>query len=168
MSAGKLSEIARHLVLPDGIVSTGWPAVRDKCADLGITFDPWQDGAGRAILAKRDDGVYACGIGGAVMSIPRQVGKTFLLGAITFALCLLHPGSLVIWTAHRARTANETFTAMQALARRKKIAPHIAKIILGSGEEEIAFANGSRVLFGARERGFGRGFADVKIQPRSG
>lgn len=163
MSTGPLSEVARHLVLPSGIVSTGWPAVRDKCAELGIQFDPWQDGAGRGILAKRSDGLYAAGIGGVVISIPRQVGKTYLIGALVFALCLLFPGTTVIWTAHRYRTAGETFAAMQAMARRRKIAPHVRKIWLGSGEEEIAFTNSSRILFGARERGFGRGFAGVAV-----
>ena len=59
-----LSEVARHLVLPEGIVTTGWPSVRDKCKLLGIAFDPWQDGAGRAILAKRKSGKYAAGVGG--------------------------------------------------------------------------------------------------------
>lgn len=161
---GRLSDIARHLVLPVGIVSTGWPAVRDTCRGFGVEFDPWQDGAGRVILAKRADGSYACGIGGVVISIPRQVGKTFLIGAIVFALCLLRPGLTVLWTAHRLRTAAETFAKMQTFARRKKVKPHVAKIILGSGVEEIRFHNGSRVLFGARERGFGRGFDGVDIE----
>jgi hypothetical protein len=160
---GKLSETARHVVLPAGIVSTGWPAVRDTCAGFGVSFDPWQDGAGRAILAKRADGKYACSIGGAVISIPRQVGKTFLIGAIVFALCLLFPGLTVIWTAHRARTAGETFSSMRAFAKRKRVRPHIANVVLGSGDEAILFANGSRVLFGARERGFGLGFANVGV-----
>jgi hypothetical protein len=52
---------------------------------------------------------------------------------------------------------------MQAFARRKKIAPYIEKIVLGSGEEEIRFKNGSRILFGARERGFGLGFSEVDV-----
>jgi hypothetical protein len=160
---GKLSDVARHVVLPTGIESTGWPAVRDTCRSLGVEFDPWQDGAGRAILAKRSDGQYACSIGGAVISIPRQVGKTFLLGAIVFALCLLNPGLTVIWTAHRARTAGETFTSMRAFCKRKKVAPHIEQVVLGSGDEAILFRNGSRVLFGARERGFGLGFANVGV-----
>lgn len=165
MSAGTrtLSEAARHVVLPAGIVSTGWPAVRQQCSELGIQFDPWQDGAGRAILAKRADGSYAASIGGVVISIPRQVGKTYLIGAIVFALCLLFPGLTVIWTAHRARTGNETFAAMQGMVRRRKIAPHILKVALAAGEEEIGFHNGSRILFGARERGFGRGFAEVDV-----
>jgi hypothetical protein len=52
---------------------------------------------------------------------------------------------------------------MQAFAKRRKIAPHVSKIVLGSGDEAVEFANGSRILFGARERGFGRGFADVGV-----
>ena len=160
----RLSEIARHVVVPDGITSTGWPAVRDKCTELGVTFDDWQDGTGRLILAKRADGAYAASIGGVVLSIPRQVGKTFLIGAIVFALCLLHPGLTVLWTAHRLRTANETFSKMQSFARRRKVTPHVSKIVLGSGDEEIQFLNGSRIMFGARERGFGRGFDDVDVE----
>lgn len=159
----RLSEIARHVVVPAGITSTGWPAVRDKCRDLGIGFDAWQDGTGRLILAKREDGLYATTVGGVVISIPRQVGKTFLLGAIVFALCLLFPNLTVIWTAHRLRTAGETFGSMQGMARKPKIRPHVSKVVLGSGEEEIQFHNGSRILFGARERGFGRGFSGVDV-----
>jgi hypothetical protein len=138
--------------------------VRDKCRDLGIAFRPWQYGAGRLILAKRADGKYAATIGGTGMSIPRQVGKTFLVGAIIFALCILRPNLTVLWTAHRLRTAEETFGKMQAFAKRKKIKPFILKIVLGSGEEAVLFRNGSRILFGARERGFGLGFDEVDIE----
>jgi hypothetical protein len=144
-------------------VSTGWPAVRAKCAELGIRFRWWQYPVGKLILAKRADGKYAATIGGTGLSIPRQVGKTFLVGAIVFALCLLRPNLTVIWTAHRVRTAEETFGKMQAFAKRRRIMPHILKIVLGSGEEEIRFRNGSRVLFGARARGFGRGFDEVDV-----
>ncbi len=52
----KLSEVARHVVQPDGITSTGYPAVQAKCLDLGITHDDWQQGLGRLILGKRKDG----------------------------------------------------------------------------------------------------------------
>lgn len=162
-SEPSLSAVARHVVLPVGIVTTGWPAVRDKCRDLGIRFQHWQDGAGRCILAKREDGQYAAGIGGVAMSIPRQTGKTFLIGAIVFALCLLNPGITVLWTAHRLRTAKETFRSMDGMTRRKLIKPHISHVRRGSGDQEIEFRNGSRILFGARENGFGRGFARVAV-----
>jgi hypothetical protein len=157
----QLSDVARHIVQPDGLVSTGWPAVRNTCERLGLGFDPWQDGAGRLILAKRADGLYAAD--SVVVSIPRQVGKTYLIGSICFALCLIEPGLTVLWTAHRFKTARETFGSMKSMAGRKSIAPRVDRVVSGAGDESIVFRNGSRVLFGARERGFGRGFARVGV-----
>ena len=162
-STPKLSELARKVVAPKGVVTTAWPRVERKCNEFGVRFRPWQPDVGRLILAKRADGKYAATIGGTGLSIPRQVGKTFLVGAIVFALCLLFPNLTVIWTAHRLRTAEETFGKMQVFAKRRKIKPNIAKVVLGSGEEEIRFVNGSRIMFGARERGFGRGFDEVDV-----
>lgn len=162
-SIPRLSDVARHVVAPKGAVSTGWPAVEKKALDLGVRFRWWQKPIGRLILSKRADGKYASTIGGTGLSIPRQVGKTFLVGAIVFVLCMLRPRLTVVWTAHRVRTAEETFGKMQAFASRKRIAPYVEKIVLGSGEEEIAFRNGSRILFGARAAGFGRGFDEVDV-----
>lgn len=159
----RLSDLAAHLVLPDGIVTTGWPAVRDRCAQWGIAFDPWQDGLGRAMLAKRSDGKYAAGVGGVCMSLPRQVGKTFTVGNMVFGLALTTPNLKVLWSAHRTRTSAETFKVMQGIAREKEVAPSINHVRRANGQEEIEFANGSRILFGARESGFGRGFDKVDI-----
>lgn len=157
-----LSEVARAVVAPGDIASTGWPAVRDTCrSKLGIDFDAWQDGAGRLILAKRADGKLAATVGGVGMSLPRQVGKTYLLAGLIFGLCVNTPGLLVIWSAHHARTHAETFLSMQAFADRPKVKPYVDRVFLGSGDEEIRFHNGSRILFGARERGFGRGIPGV-------
>ncbi|MFH5879768.1 hypothetical protein [Arthrobacter sp. NA-172] len=160
----KLSEIARHVVVPKGIVSTAWPSVFKKASELGLGCDDWQVGVGKLALAKRANGKYAAGIGGVVLSIPRQVGKTYLISLIVFCLCLLHPGLTVLWTAHRMKTAGETFNKLQAFARKKRIAPHILKVTTGSSDEVIYFRNGSRIMFGARERGFGRGFDNVDIE----
>ena len=157
----KLSEVARHLVMPDGIVSTAWPSIAAQLKVMDIPLDRWQQGFCQAILAKREDGQYACGIGGAVASIPRQSGKTYTIGALIFALCLATPGTLALWTAHRTRTHNETFKSMDGMANRKKVAPFIRSVRKANGEQEIEFENGSRILFGARENGFGRGFAKV-------
>jgi len=163
-SSPRLSEVARHVVMPDGIVTTGWPRVEAKGAELGIVYDDWQKGAGRIALGRRDDGKYAATVGGVTWSIPRQVGKTFLVGSMLLILCALFPGLKVLWTAHRLRTSTMTFQSMQGMARRKKIAPLIAHIRTANGEQEIAFHNGSRILFGAREQGFGRGFDEIDIE----
>lgn len=160
-SPPKLSDLARHLVIPKGIVASGWPAVRETCQSVGITFDPWQHGAGTAILGKRKDHLYAAEA--VVLSIPRQVGKTYLIGAIIFALCLANPGTLVLWTAHRVPTANETFGSMKAMVEQPRLRPHIISATAPAGNGVIKFRNGSRILFGAREKGFGRGFQKVAI-----
>jgi hypothetical protein len=163
-STPRLSEFARKVVAPTGIVATGWPSVQHTSeSKLGITYDPWQHAAGRLILAKRSSGKLAAMIDGVGMSVCRQVGKTFLIGGMSFSLCIDLPGLLVIWSAHHARTHGETFLSMQGFAERTRVKPYISQVFLGSGDEEIRFVNGSRILFGARERGFGRGVPGVDV-----
>jgi hypothetical protein len=135
--------------------------VRNTCAEFDVRFELWQDGAGRLILAKRSDGLYAADQ--VVISIPRQVGKTFLIGWIVFALCIIIPELTVLWTAHRFKTANETYNKMAAMARRKKVASHVKRVTRAATDQGIEFRNGSRIMFGARERGFGRGFDAVGV-----
>ncbi|WP_433584560.1 terminase large subunit domain-containing protein [Microbacterium hydrocarbonoxydans] len=136
---------------------------------MGVAFDSWQHGIGQIALGKTENGKYAATVGGIVLSIPRQVGKTFLVGMIIIALCVLNPGMTVLWTAHRTRTATKTFQSMQGMVRKKKIRPHLAPsrndgIRTSNGEQEIRFRNGSVIMFGAREAGFGRGFDEVDIE----
>lgn len=157
----KLSEVARHIIRPDGIVGTAWPRVRDTCRNIGWTFDRWQDGLGRLILALDGTGLYASDT--SVISIPRQVGKTYLIGCIVFALALLTPGLTVIWTAHRSRTALETFGSFKGMCAKPLVARHVKQVRTKTGEEGVYLWNGSRILFGARENGFGLGFAKVGV-----
>ena len=82
---------ARHFILPEGIVSTSFPAVRNTCKKIGIEFDPWQAELNRAILAKDAFGLYAADT--VVMSICRQAGKTFNVGALVFADSIINPGT---------------------------------------------------------------------------
>lgn len=160
-STQKLSDVARHVVHPAGVVRSGWPRVAAVIVAFGIVFDAWQVGAARLILGKTSAGLYAADT--VVLSIPRQVGKTFLLGAIVLALCILNPGLLVIWTAHHTATSDETFADMQALARVPGVAKHIRTIRAANGQQSIVLRNGARIRFGARERGFGRGFKKVGV-----
>lgn len=161
--ARRLSEVTKHLVLPDGVVSSGYPAVAAQCKRMGVIHDDWQQGLGRAVLAKRKNGLYAAGITGVTLSTCRQVGKTFTFGTIIFALAILTPGTLVLWTAHHTATTDETFEALSALARKPKIAPYVEQIRRGNGDQVILFKNGSRIMFGARDRGFGRGVPGVSV-----
>ena len=74
------------------------------------------------------------------------------------------PGLTVLWSAHRTRTATKTFGSLKGMTSRKKIAPHMLEPRNANGEQEIRFRNGSVIMFGAREQGFGRGFDEVDIE----
>lgn len=168
-SERKLSEVARHVVYPKGIVTSVWPRVVAQCEAMGVSFDQWQHGVGTLALGKLKNGKYAATVGGVVLSIPRQVGKTFLVGMMIIALCVLFPRLTVLWTAHRTRTSTMTFKTMQGMVQRKKIRVHLAPerndgIRTANGEQEIRFKNGSVIMFGARENGFGRGFDSVDVE----
>ena len=160
----RLSEVTKKLVIPDGIHHTDWGPVYDTCVRrLGIEYDEWQNGIGKILLAKREDGSLAHTIGGLGLSICRQTGKSFMICGALFGLSVNHPGLLAIWTAHHSATSDEIFMSMAAFASRSKIAPFVKKVYSGAGDEEIRFHNGSRIMFGARERGFGRGMSGVDV-----
>lgn len=170
-SALRLSEVARHVVIPEGIVDTLWFEVADRCAEFGDTFDAWQDGLGQVTLGLREDGMFAATVGGVTYSIPRQVAKTFLVGRICIALCTLFPGTTILWTAHRTRTTTKTFQNFKGVVMRPAVRGFLragsnngTAIRDANGEQEIPFANGSTILFGAREQGFGRGFDEIDVE----
>lgn len=162
-SALRLSEVARHVVIPEGIVASLWDDVVDVCGELGDEFDIWQDGLGQVALGLREDGSFAATVGGVVLSIPRQVAKTFLVLRIVFALCVLFPGLNAIWTAHRVSTANSAFRSLVGLATRPGASRYVSKILTGD-ELTIEFRNGSRMRFGARAQNFGRGETQVDVE----
>lgn len=129
---------------------------------IGIFFDPWQRDSCMAILAQNVAGLLAADI--VLLSIGRQVGKTFLVGGIVFADCIVNPGTLTVWTAHRFKVARESFDELRALAESDLLAPHIDRdaITTAAGNEVLPFRNGSRIVFAARERGSIRGFRKVR------
>lgn len=153
---------ARYAIAPAGVVATAWPRVANTCRNIGWRFDPWQDAVGRLILAKNAEGGWAADL--SILSIPRQTGKSFLLGCVIFGMCLLNPRLRVIWTSHHTATTEEMYEAMKELAAHKRVAPHVIKCVALQGSRwRIVFRNGSRVDFGARSQGFGRGKAKVGV-----
>jgi hypothetical protein len=143
-----------------------FPRVYRRLTDVGVQFDAWQQGFGAAALGCRANGKFAASIGGVVASIPRQVGKTFTVGNLLIGMCLEFPGLRVAWTSHHNRTTTNTFRSMQGMVRRPAVAPHLAPngIRTANGEQEIRFLNGSIIMFGAREQGFGRGMDEIDVE----
>lgn len=124
-------------------------------------LDPWQKDIARVTWARLSDGALASDIVG--MSIPRQAGKTYLVGAMIFAVCLIDPGTTVAWTAHHNKVMLETFKSLSTYASQDKLAPHIKAIRASAEDRSILFNNGSRIVMAARESGALRGVAKVRI-----
>ena len=165
-STPRLSEVARHLVIPEGIETSVYHRVKPRLAAMAVHFDPWQDGAATVALGCREDGKFAATVGGVVWSIPRQVGKTFTVGNLLIALAIELPDLRIVWTSHHGRTTTNTFRSMQGMVNRKQVRPFMPPgggIRTANGEQEIRFANGSIIMFGAREHGFGRGMDAVDV-----
>ena len=165
-STPRLSEVARHLIVPEGIETSVFPRVRRRLASMGIVFDRWQEGAATVALGCRSDGKFAATVGGVVWSIPRQVGKTFTVGNMLIALAIEIPRLRIVWTSHHGRTTTNTFRSMQSMVRRKEVLPFMSAgggIRVANGEQELSFANGSMIMFGSREQGFGRGMDAVDV-----
>lgn len=161
VSTPRLSEVARHLIIPEGITTSVFPRVYRRLTDVGVTLDRWQQGFGQVQLGCRANGMYAASVGGVVASWPRQVGKTYTVGNLEIGKCLEFSGFRSLWTSHHNRTTTNTFRAMQSMVRRKGIWPYVAAIRTANGEQEILFVNGSIIMFGAREQGFGRGMDKI-------
>ncbi|TPF96859.1 terminase [Bifidobacterium sp. UTCIF-39] len=164
MPERRLSEIAQVLKQPTGIVSSDFTRLNKAACRAGIRYDLWQQGLLYLLLARRQDGRYACGEGGTVVSSCRQIGKTFTLGTAMFLKCILKPGLKVIWTAHHTRTSDETFNDLCDLAKNRLLARYVERIRRANGQQEITFRNGGRIMFGARENGFGRGLHSVDVE----
>src|SRR5690625_4278884 len=99
----RLSEVARHVVIPEGIVDSLWFEVEPRVAEFGIEFDTWQDGVAQVILGLREDGMFAATVGGITLSIPRQVAKTFIVMVLILVLWSLYHNIWLLWFTHRSR-----------------------------------------------------------------
>lgn len=158
-----LSETAKKLyIAPDaGVTGTRYPTLKALTDAEGVKLDTWQEGVAKLALATNADGHYAFGSGGVGMSLPRQVGKTWLVTRIVFSMAITRPYQTIIWTAHHTRTSDETFDHMRTMSDRYPYKRYVRGVRAANGQQLIAFNNGSRIMFGSRERGFGRGFDSV-------
>lgn len=163
-----LVTIARQCVIPDDIAFTRYEElIAPELPGMGVVLDQWQEDIWYAALGLREDGSLACDVMGVTLSIARQAGKTWGIMAGLIAICLSRPGTLVIWSSHHDRTSSETLTKIAGIVEKPAIRPKMRAthpVVFTDDNRGVHFANGSRILFGARSSGFGRGFSEVDIQ----
>lgn len=163
-----LVDLARQCVIPDGIAATlYYELIAPELPGMGLAFDQWQEDFWYVALGVRDDDSLACDVMGATISLGRQAGKTWgvLVGLI--AICLRRPGTTAVWSSHHDRTSSETLVKIAGIVEKPTIRPKMRAqhpVVFTDDSRGVHFANGSRILFGARSSGFGRGFAEVDIQ----
>lgn len=163
-----LAEIARHAVIPDDIAFTRYyELIAPELPGMGITLDQWQEDIWQVGLGLREDMTLCCDVMGVTLSVARQAGKTWGIMVGLIAICLSRPGTLVIWSSHHDRTSSETLSKIAGIVERPEIRPKMRvqfPVVFADDNRGVHFANGSRILFGARSSGFGRGFSEVDIQ----
>lgn len=163
-----LVDLARQCVIPDDIAATlYYELIAPELPGMGLAFDQWQEDFWYVALGIRDDDSLACDVMGATISLGRQAGKTWgvLVGLI--AICLRRPGTTAVWSSHHDRTSSETLAKIAGIVEKPAIRPKMRAqypVVFTDDSRGVHFANGSRILFGARSAGFGRGFAEVDIQ----
>ncbi|UYL87834.1 terminase [Gordonia phage Malisha] len=163
-----LVDVARHCVIPDDIAATRFDElIAPELPGMGVVLDRWQEDSWYAALGVREDGSLACDVMGVTMSCGRQLGKTWGIMVGLVAICLSRPGTLVIWSSHHDRTSSETLEKIAGIVEMPTIRPKMRAqhpVVMTDDSRGVHFANGSRILFGARSSGFGRGFSEVDIQ----
>lgn len=168
VNPARLVDLARQCVIPDDIAATlYYELIAPELPGMGLAFDQWQEDFWYVALGVREDDSLACDVMGATISLGRQAGKTWgvLVGLI--AICLRRPGTIAVWSSHHDRTSSETLTKIAGIVEKPAIRPKMRAqhpVVFTDDSRGVHFANGSRILFGARSAGFGRGFAEVDIQ----
>lgn len=163
-----LADVARHCVIPEDIAFTRfYELIAPELPGMGVTLHQWQQDIWEVALGLREDGSLCCDVMGVTLSIARQAGKTWGVMAGLIAICLSRPGTTVVWSSHHDRTSSETLTKMAGIVEKPTIRPKMRArnpVVMTDDSRGVHFANGSRILFGARSSGFGRGFSEVDIQ----
>ena len=151
-------------IIPDDLYTSGEPSLNRLAAAAGDRFDVWQRQINRIILAKSADGFWSAR--NAVLSIPRQTGKTYDIGWIAIHRAARTPGMRIVWTAQHFSVIKDTFESLCAIVLRPEMSGLVDPdhgISLAAGKEEIRFRNGSRIFFRARERGALRGVKKIAL-----
>lgn len=127
---------------------------------LGTSAFEWQEGVLYHLCARdeQDRPVYVT-VG---LSLPRQNGKNLVIEiyeVYQMAVC----GARILHTAHRVKTAKESFDRLVRYFKTPELSPMVEKIRYTNGEETIILNNGGKIQFSARSRANTRGFADIQI-----
>lgn len=144
---------------PEVSSSAGQEAV-ELAALAGLHLDPWEAFVLEHSLGEGADGRWAAAEVG--ICVPRQNGKNAILEARELAGLYLLGEDLLIHSAQQFKTAKEHFLRILGLIEATpELVRRVRKVTRTHGEEGIELMDGQRLLFFARSKSSGRGFAQA-------
>ena len=148
--------------VPGSTATAGGEAV-DLAASVGIDLDPEQRLMLDVMLAERADGSWAAFEFAVIQG--RQNGKTAALEAAVLHDLFLRAVPRIVWTAHRFKTAEDTFEDVAALCDNyDHLRKRVKRVHRAAARMSVVTTAGARMDFLARTGGGGRGLtADVVI-----
>jgi hypothetical protein len=101
---------------------------------------PWQEYVARVATETLEDGSYAYQV--VVVTVPRQSGKTTLLGAMACERCTMHDNHGIRYTAQTGKDARDRWNDLTKLVADSPLR-HQVKARRSQGSERLVFPNGS-------------------------
>lgn len=150
-----------HLWVP-GYEFTGGPEVGELCARADFGPDPEQQLVLDAIFAERDDGTPA--VKEIEVVAPRQNIKTGVQLQTMIGWMFLDDVEQALYTAHKWKTAEKTFLALQAIVNGASfLKRRVRRFYEGNGEQKMVLTNGHLLEFSTRTNLGGRGPSPDKV-----
>ena len=145
-----LVDVASTASSPDD-VTRFCELIAPQAARHGHRLRPVAAGIWEIALGIRAD--QCCDVMGVTLSITRRARKTWGIMVGLVAICWPRPGTTVVWSSHHDRTSSETLTKIAGIVVKTAIRPKMRAqrpVVFTDDNRGVHFANGSRILFGAR------------------
>lgn len=111
-------------------------------AALGKPFLPWQQLVVDTATEREPDGRYRYEL--VLITVPRQSGKTTLVGPVQLDRVIVNRGIRVFYTAQTGKDARSRFRDLVALVQESPL-DAVAQYRFSAGDEGIRFPNGSEL-----------------------
>lgn len=120
--------------------STDGPRIAKIACALGKPFMPWQRYVVDVANERDAFGQYVYDI--VLVTVPRQSGKTTLVGPVQLDRVIMNAGIKTFYTAQTGKDARSRFNDLVNLVNASPLAG-VAKVRYSAGDEGVSFPNGS-------------------------
>lgn len=131
---------APRFATPAGDNPNDGAAIELVAAALGRPLMPWQRYVAHVATERNADGSFVYPV--VVVTVPRQSGKTLLLGAVLLERCIRNAGHAAFYTAQTGKDARARWNDLVKLVAGSPLRRH-ARARRSQGSERLELPNGS-------------------------